>query len=546
MAKPARIAARLAVIGAAGVLLVAPAPARGYEFEIHSYTLGQGYQLRAYRPLTGDTILRRRRFTQTLTLNIWNIGLGQAPLAHDSRIDRRPRVSVAAFFRLDHDYGDYTTGQVAISSNLFDAVDLIPELASASLNLDVLYATVSAEDLAGAVDVELGRHLVVDALDWWSFDGVSARVRTPWRFAAQGFAGLRIRDTSPGGSVGHELDGTGSGECAEYVEGATPGSGAWRPIDRAVIDGGNPFVSEFAVCPQRDQLMPTFGGALETSDGPLHARLTYRRSVSRTPGLIGEVDRFEFPDRGLYPNELGQAPRWGTNEELLALAARYVHPLAGRGQLVPYAAVRYSALHGVIDELHGGVRLAYGAHSFTPEYYRTLATFDGDSIFNVFSVQPYDDARVTYQVRPRGVLSGYARGWLRRFASEDGGPGVDRSRLAGGLHLGGQYRPGPWSYTRLDLFQEGGYGGHRLGGFASSRWRVRRDWDVAARVSAVYLNQDLLAELKGTSLGSQLGATYQIAPGIALHVVAEENLNRFRDGQFRLIGMLDLAFHPDT
>ncbi|RMH38894.1 MAG: hypothetical protein D6689_18380 [Deltaproteobacteria bacterium] len=533
---------------AAAVALAVAAPAWAYDFEVRALTVGQGYSLRWLRPVSGDSELARRRFTQSLSLSIWNIGRPPRRLRYDTALDPGPDVYVTAWLRIDHDFGSFTGGSLVVDANRYDAVDLIPELESSSLAVDVLYAYAGVRGLAGVVDVAVGRQLAVDTLDWWSFDGATVRVHTPWRAAIEAFGGMRVRDASPVAAATLEPDGTAGGECPEYVEGVAPGTGSWRPIDRPVPGGGNPFEADFDRCPQRDEWMPTFGAAIETDDLPVVLRASYRRSVSRTPGLIGGAVTMGAPDRGLYPNERGQAPGWGVNEERVSTSARYVRRLArGAGQVATFAAARYSLLHGLIDEALAGVQLQWGAHRLSPEYFYSYPTFDGDSIFNVFSTRPYHDARLTYELAPdASALSGYVRGWLRAYGTEDAAPAGDGGGTALGAHAGGRYRASPWSYARLDLFWEDGYGGRRAGGFASARWRLTGAWDVASRVSVVRFDDELIERRRATSFGGQLGATYRIAPGIAAHATVEDNYNRLDRRQLRVLAVLDLAFHPEV
>lgn len=527
-----------------------------YDFEIRTRTVGQGYELRSLRLLGSDLLLNRRRFTQTLTLNIWDLGgrLTDRKL-YDTSLLSGPRVYFASYMRIDHDFGAWTTGTLSNGSELIDALDLVPELESSSLSLDMLYGYFAAEDLFdGRLDVYVGRQLSVDTLDWWSMDGVTVNVETPLRFAIEGFGGLRVRDDSPFGSNGQELDGTGGSECAEYVEGAIPGTGSWRPIDRGMPGEDNPFSNDFDFCPQREQLMPTYGAAIETANiGGLWARVGYRKTVSKTPGLIGLADRFEFEDVGLYPNEIGQAPDWGVNEERVAATVRGNIWLAkGNTRITPYAAARYSLLHGLLDEAHAGVRLRRGAHSIEPEAFYSFPTFDGDSIFNVFSVQPYTDVRATYDVHPKGSpMRAYVRGWWRNYAVEEEDleqpmGTVDVSTNAAGVQLGASYAKKRDILARVDLFHDDGYGGRRTGGYGTVRWQATDQTGLSSRVSVIDFDDDVIENLHGTTFGVQLGATYRLNEGITVHVVAEENTNRYNTSQFRLIGVLDLAFRPET
>jgi hypothetical protein len=537
--------------------------ARAYEFEVRARTIGQGYTLRSLRLLGPSVLLPRRRFSQVLALNIFDIGELRGPRLQRALYDRpypssEPHVYFSTYLRLDHDFGDWGEGRLVVDNRVFDAVDLVPELEGELLDLEVLYAYAAAENLAGGLlDLELGRQLSVGVLDWWSMDGLTARLHAPHDIDVEVFGGLRVRDSSPMASATTELDGTGSGECAEYVEGAVPGSGAWRPIDVEVpIPSGRRFDNDYDACPQREQVMPTFGGAIEGGyerHGALSVwgRAEYRRSMSAAPGLIGPADRFDNPDTGLYPDELGQTPAWGTNEERVGASVRATVGFAGqRGQLAPHAAAGYDLLTGSMDEAHAGVRLRYGMHALEPELYYTASRFDGDSIFNVFAIDPYTDARLTYDVRPSSIpLSGYARTWARRYRPIDGAHGS----AAGGVQLGAGYRHGNELEARLDVFHEDGHGGRRTGGYGAAGWQVRPGTGVRGRVAVVDTAEDgagarsdALFTLRDTAVTLQAGASYRINAGVMFHLMAEHNISRFDRDQTRVLGMLDLAFLPEV
>ena len=536
-----------------GALVSSPGSGRAYEFEVNARTIGQGYRLRSFRLLGSDLVLGRSRFTQTLSLNLWDLGGHRKLLSLHEPEPGGPRYYFSGYLRVDHDFGDWTVGELLYDGRMFDAVDLVPELEASSLTLDLLYGYFAAEDLfGGLLDVRVGRQLSVDALDWWNMDGVSARVTTPWRMAVEGFGGLRVRDSSPLGAVAHELDGTSSAECAEYVEGAAPGSGSWRPIDRAVPGSTNPFTNDFDLCPQRDELAPTFGGAIETEAmGPLFARISYRRTLSRTVGLIGPSNRFEFEDLGLYPDEAGQAPKWGINEERVAASVRSQLGFANRrGRLTSYAGMRYSLLHGLVDEGHAGFRVGYGAHSAEAEIYYSFPTFDGDSIFNVFSAEPYTDYRVTYDLKPRATRwRTYLRGWLRRYRSEDADEAVGTvaaSELASGVQAGARYQARRNLLGRVDLFHEDGYGGRRSGGYGAARWRLSRSVGLSGRLSMIDFDSDASLSRHGLTVSADGGLSYVVNPeGVTLHLLVEESINRYYDDQFRVIAIVDLAFQPE-
>ena len=545
---------RLASLGILAIALTISRPAAGYEFEVIARTIGEAQARRTLRLSAIDPILSARVFTQTLSLNIWDIGRIRDHRLRKQKLYRGPSIYLTSYLRIQHDFGAWSTGSLVDGNRVYDAVDLVPELEARLLNLEVLFAYLAIDDLAdGMLHLRVGRQLEVGTLDWWSMDGVTLRVTPRAPVAVEGFVGLRVRDHSPAGSSTFEPDGTGSAECAEYVEGPMPGSGSWRPIDRGLSAEQDPFASDYQFCPQRQQLMPTFGGAIELARmANVWARVSYRRSQSPTPGLIGPIDRFPYPDTGLYPNENGQTPGWGVNEERLSATVRSHHRFAkGRGQITPYAAIRYNALLGLVDEQHTGVRVRHGAHLVEPEYFYSFPSFDGDSIFNVFSTQAYHDLRLTYGLRPeRNAFSGYARIWGRRFQTEDPVPDDPDTEapgdLAGGLQVGVSHRLPQRAITRLDLFVDGGYGGSRIGGHLATSWRARYNLDLRGRLSLVDFDEDLRADLNGISVGLMAGASYRINDGITAHVTAEHTSNRIDRNRFRIMGMLDLALIPEV
>jgi hypothetical protein len=455
--------------------------------------------------------------------------------------------------RLDHDFGDYTTGGLVIDGALRDALDRIPELSTTAMNLSVLFAYAGAEGLLGGrVDAYVGRQLEVQTLDWFSFDGAKLRVQLPGALAAEVLGGLRVRDSSPLGSATFEPSGTSGALCQEYVEGDVPGSGAWRPIDVLPATVNRRFRSDYERCPQRVELMPTFGAALATR-GLSHftGRVAYRRSQSRTPGIIGPVDRFEAPDVGLYPNEEGQAPDWGVNEERLAASVSAPFKFGEKAKplrLIPYAALRYSLLHGLVDEALVGTRTSRGQHALETELFYSFPTFDGDSIFNVFSSEPYVDMRLTYALSPRdSPWRGYARTWGRRYHSEDSeAAGVASNDYSGGVQGGVRLMPAPKKSARLDVFHEGGYGGRRTGGYLMGRLPGPVGTRFFGRLSVIRFRQDLQSSLRATTLGAQLGVTAVIATGAAATLILEENSSVLDRHQLGAFLVLDLAFQPET
>lgn len=543
-----RIAASTAVFGAA--LVSFGRNGQAYEFAVNARTIGQARSLHALRILGPDQVLRRRRLTQSIQLQLWDLaGIEEGQSLYDPKPRSGPRLYFTSYVRVDQDYGNFASGTLSLNGQTLDLLDRIPELQRNVLQLDMLYAYAGAEGLLdGRIDVLLGRQLEVQSLDWFSFDGISVAAHLPASLGVRAFGGLRVREHSALGSDAFAPDGTSGALCEEYVEGATPGSGAWRPIDGLPTRDNDPFLSDIERCPQRDVTMPTFGAQIFL-DGidSVQGMLSYRRSQSRSVGLLGEPDRRDFEDLGYYPNEAGQAPEWGVNEERVSLSLRAPMAFDSGLDWTPFAALRYSVLHGLVDEAHLGTRLRRDSHSLESELFYSVPTFDGDSIFNIFSTEPYSDARATWEYNSAASsLGGYVRGWGRRYHSEDSEmAGVDASRYAGGAQAGAQYQWDRSRVLRVDVFHEDGYGGLRTGGFTRARWQWSKKTRLSAQLSGIYWDSELDGSTRRFTFGSQLGVAYQVHPGFATRFRVEQNANQLYGFQLALFATLDLAFEPE-
>lgn len=545
---------RAKIAATVGLLVFASAPRDGtaYEFEANAQSVGQGNSLRTLRLRSANEHLLRRRISQSLRLHIWDLAShGDGVSRFDPQPVKGPKLYFSSYLRLDQEFGSYGTGQLLLNGEFRDAIDVIPELEQGSLQFDLLYGYFGAEGLyGGRLDLFIGRQMEVETLDWFNMDGLKARLHLPAGIVAEAFGGLRVRDASWLGSEALEPDGTSGALCEEYVEGGLPGSGSWRPIDGLPTMRRSPLTSDDSFCPQRHELMPTFGGAIATEGLPsLQARLSYRRSQSTRPGIIDDVGRLDNPDLGYYPNE-GQAPgKWGVNEERLALTLRSQQKLGRNIRLVPFVGVRYSLLHGLVDEAHAGVQAGRGAHRVEAEAFYSVPTFDGDSIFNVFSTEPYSDVRTSYYYGTRrSSWNAYGRAWGRRYHSEDSEQAPMSSpanEYAGGLQSGASYRVARDKQVRLDAFGEDGFGGVRAGGFLATRWRLRPDTLLTSRLSVVHFDDNLRSDLHGTNFGAQLGTTYLIQEDFAASLILEENTSRLDSFQLGVFAVIDLAFTPD-
>jgi hypothetical protein len=239
----------------------------------------------------------------------------------------------------------------------------------------------------------------------------------------------------------------------------------------------------------------------------------------------------------------------GVIEEKLAVTAR------GRllkGRLILWAGFRYDALAGVVDQIHGGARVQLdGArHGINLEYVYDFPTFDGDSIWNVFASEAFNDVRLSYDIA-LGRWRGYARGFARFFQNDKLTQSQHSlpTKLDAGVAYGGSL--GAWldlkrGNVRLDAYYEDGYGGLRAGIDAAARVALWRDLQTGlvaeARLDYVHFQDDSRTIDHADSFGIQAGLRYSFVRGVMLHVLMEENVNRFYESQFRLLAVLDVSW----
>ncbi len=469
---------------ALAVLAAAPAPAGAFDLEVDSETVGQGYQL-----VNADrTVIDRRRLDQYLGLHLWNLGPKDAFGAPTEKNQFYFTMSL----RVDADFGDYAARLLG------------PRLVSDELRADhaeILYGYFGAKDLGGFLDARLGRQIDVDQFEFRAFDGLSLEAKTPYWFAVGASAGLLVNGALPFDSPVYRPDGTAPSALSVHDTDYKPTLSAW--------------VRAFGF---RD----------------LDARLDYRHTWS--------------PAQNTTPAEAAVKATDGTSEEKLSWSVR------GRlldGRLVPWFALRYDFLVGVVDNIQAGARFVITPRQMVQlEYLYSYPTFDGDSIWNLFVNNRFDDVRASYDLG-LGALKLYARAFLRFFHDTvendrilTGRPTTPPSSSIdwGGI-LGGRLDL-PRGFVRADGYGEGGYGGTKVGVDLSSRMRVYKELiALEGRLTYVHFEDDLRPDVsEGDSFGAQLGARLQLGRGILLHLLAEENVNRFYASQLRLYAVLDLAF----
>jgi hypothetical protein len=475
----------------------AAAPARAYDFMIDVRTIGQGYQVRGFAPDGSNELLSRRRLTQYLDLNVFDIG----PDAWHGDEGGRNVLYFDASFRFDTDFGGYMTGAPTGANS-------IAELKQDEL--DILYAFLGGRNVGGHVDFQLGRQIHFDLIDFYSFDGADVLFHATRLFGVEAFAGTEVKGDLPLSAPIYELDGTSAGSRDP----------ATRPA-------------------QNSELAPLAGAALVAGapTGCWSARLAFREIWSAT------ADRL--------PGE----PDSGINEEVASLTAT----ASWRNRVFLSGGIRYNFLFDELDDEQLALRV-----KLTPRQWLTLEhdflapTFDGDSIWNIFSVGAYRDLRASYEVGLPGGVKAYARGFARFFldtgdevatagpyAGQDVGAEAPAGRFAAGGSLGAAWRSAR-GMVRADGYWDDGYGGRKVGVDATTRVKVRQPIELEGRLTGYEWRSDLASPVNGSGVvfGAQAGGRFHLGRATHLHLLLEDNVGTYYESQFRGLAVLEFTGGP--
>jgi len=365
----------------------------------------------------------------------------------------------------------------------------IPELQNNQLEL--VLGAMEGRNLWGWVDFVLGRQLDAEMMDFFVYDGLRVRINTPWRLYVESHFGLQTR--------------------------------RGNPLSSTITVEGDGVVGDDA----EDGLAPTFGVAVGTDDlVGVDLRIAYRGTASQAAA----------------PEEENVGDLWGIDQEILFFSAAYSVPLLGTR---PMFGLRYSLLTGQVDEVQATLSQRFGAgrHRAQVEYTHSRPHFDGDSIFNVFAAEPFDEIAGRYTIALFRPLKLDARLGYRRFWDAEGAdPDVGAEAISAGL--GGQWRSGGLS-SALDLFYLGGLGDTTMGGDLAGRWRIARWLSLEGRLSLIwYQLETRRAAEEVLNFGLQLGGTLRLVRGIKVHLLFEDNISRIYDSALRLLAVLDLEIAP--
>ncbi len=475
------------------VVCGAAAPARAYDFSIDLRTIGQGYEVRGFAPDGSNELLTRRRLTQYLDLNVFDI----APDAWHGDDGGRNVIFFDASLRFDTDLGSYIQGAPTGPNS-------IAELRQDEI--DILYAFLGGRNVGGHLDFQLGRQIHFDLIDFYSFDGADLLYHATRLLGVEAFAGTEVKGEMPLSSPIYQLDGTSNGSRELVTRPAQTGELA--PMAGAALVAGSPI-------------------------GAWSARLSFRETWSAT------ADRL--------PGE----PESGINQEVVSLTATW----SWRNRVFVNGGIRYNFLFDELDDEQLAVRV-----KLTPRQWVTLEhdflapTFDGDSIWNIFSTGAYRDLRASYELGLPGGVKAYARGFARFFlatddevaqtgpyAGQDVGAEAPGGRFAAGGSLGAAWRNAR-GMLRADGYWDGGYGGRKVGVDATTRLKVRPQVELEGRLTGYEWRSDLATPVNGSGVvfGAQAGSRFVLGEGVRLHLLVEDNVGTYYESQFRGLAMLEI------
>ncbi len=492
--------------------------AHAVDTEVTSDTAAQFYDVRSP---SGDTVLARRRLTTSLGVSAYDL------LPRDKVADpMSAEINFKARLRYDADYGASPE-----ETNPANTARVIPGFDRGPV--DLMYAYIEGRHfLHHTVDFKIGRQYVTDALGWWSFDGAEIKATTPYYVAVEAYGGLEERGGMPLSTGRFEAD------------------GAWRG-DRTG------FNTALAPSFQQSSNAPAFGAALETAGITwLHSRLSYRRvyntgeSVTSlyTNGLTSPVS---YDGTRVSSDQVGYSLE-ADAANLGAFKGGFAYDLYNVKMSNMYASIDAFATKKLIVSL---------------DYDYVSPTFDADSIFNFFDIQPMNDFGVRADLDATDRLSFAGGAHARAFSTETSpqtgtgtttapqSPNVSTGsstlgyfpssqlNFDGGGNFAVRYKTGTGVYG---LRSNGSFGsdGDRVGGDLYGERSIETRFLVSGRTSLYQWDDKLRPDRDATSFGYTAGVGYRFLPRDKIMFEWEHNINRLVGQRFRAMIMLTLAVMP--
>ncbi|MCL2822591.1 MAG: hypothetical protein FWD57_01245 [Polyangiaceae bacterium] len=487
-----------------------------FETQVESETTAQGYQV---RNIWGDPILSRRRYLQTLGLHITDIGKDETTESSNVSKAKGPDVSFHMRLRLDADFGV----QPPELSHEYNPANFVPGLQRGPF--DLMYGYFEIRNLAnGLLSARAGRQYVIDALGWWSFDGVLARVDLPIYVGIEAYGGFEQRSGLP------------------LSTGRFESGGVWRG-DRTSIDAFT--YPEFL----KAGIAPTHGFVVESIGIPVvHGKIAYRRVWN-----TGAVVTNPFSDEQSSGPATTDGARISQERVGGSLDAVVDGIGAARSGLI------YDLYRSQVTSWYGAVD-GYVSSSITAgvDVDRVIPTFDGDSIWNWFTTEPTTTllgrVDVGFTRRLRGSIAGGVRWVDVDLPDMDGSEKPDASTsnsstssssasssamldLLGRVSLRHDMRSGHVGVAGLT---DRGERGSRDGFDVFAEQAIEERFLLSGRAGLYDWRDDLTPDKSTTSFGYMLGTGYRIGRVTTARLEWEHDVNGLVGQRYRVLASLQL------
>ncbi len=417
------------------------------------------------------------------------IGQGYQLINSSGDILKRSRIN--QFLRLDvlDLSGDKSNSYSFVSSLRFDGDFGITDAESETIEqlqnnqLSVMYAYFDMRNIADSMDLRLGRQLIIDDMDFTMFDGLRFTYHTPWHLGVEVMAGTEVKNAGFLGVISvTQLEVDGDGGDDEQIDERT-----------GIVVGGALTLENL-----RDH----------------HGKLGYRRIMNTDTDVDAERLYLNYHYRILPQLHV-------------SYAAAYDFVISDVSDI--RAEIRSPGIADLLD-----IELAF---------WRLVPSFEGSSIFNVFSIEPLNDIDLRFRFHLGKHISTYVGGYLRLFGNDkDEDETVDEGVKDIGAKLGGRAKLGGHGYIGLDASYQTGYGDQTVIDLFAGYGFLDDALKITPRFTAVLFDDAVQERFEANSFGGQLGVSYRIGRMAKFHLLGELNSNRIESMQFRMFGLVDLDF----
>ncbi len=400
-------------------------------------------------------------------------------------------------------------------------------------DFDLMIAYVDWVALPELLELRFGRQLIVDDLDWYSLDGISAHVH-PWTHGLDGlnltvYAGQPVRF-----DVGFNSEAL-LGDGTEIYDGEAPFHG--------LTVGGQASLRLFR---------------------ELSLSMSFRQEWVKRGDDLAVLFSPEDSARAARVKEASGGD-FSVQESLLGAAVGY----GFRSWHVDvFGSLTWNVLLGALEQARAGISYnpKPGLH-FQAEYLRVRPRFVGDSIFNFFNIFGYDRARVEMTVDLFGGLRIEGGYFIQAFGGGEKGPkstadpgpnegaSFDGSSTTQGPSIGVHYRAPRWS---VGATLEGGsnlgsgisYGGNYRAaalfgdlGFWQRRLVLRGRLGLTSIQSDWFERTDSgeVAEVR-TSYTASLAGRAKVTDRVGVRLNFIKNFDSYLEGGHRIYSELSVVY----